>query len=168
MTVPKKFYVVGDPIDHSKSPFIHSEFASQFQLTIDYQKMKISSGDLEEFLTEAKFENVVGINATVPLKGEAFNLADEPSDRAMSAEAANTLWFADGKIFADNTDGVGIVKDIEQNIRFSLKNKKILIVGAGGAARGILGPILEKRPSSLTITNRTYEKSLRLSELDRS
>ena len=168
MTIVKKFYVVGDPIDHSKSPFIHLEFASQFRLAIDYQKKRICSGDLAEFLARAKTEDVVGINATVPLKGEAFHLADEPSDRAISAESANTLWFSEGKTFADNTDGIGIIKDIEQNIGFSLKDKKILIVGAGGAARGILGPILDRRPGSLTITNRTFEKSLRFAELDAS
>jgi len=86
----------------------------------------------------------------------------------VSAESANTLWFSEGKIFADNTDGIGIIRDIEQNIGFSLKGKKVLIVGAGGAARGILGPILDRRPRSLTITNRTFQKSLRLAELDAS
>lgn len=164
----KKFYVVGNPIDHSKSPYIHREFASQFGFSIDYRTEKVSKGELANFLSKAQEEGVTGINVTVPLKEEAFSLADESSNRALSAQAANTLCFSGGKIFADNTDGLGVVTDLEQNLGCFLKGKTILIVGAGGAARGILGPVSQRDPRTLFLTNRTLEKSKRLVELYRS
>ena len=164
MEKKKKFYVVGTPIKHSKSPIIHQQFAAQFGLTIDYRILEVGRGNLAHFLATARDEDVKGINVTVPLKEEAWRLADESSPRVRSAKAANTLWFEGSKLLADNTDGIGIIKELETNIGFSLRSTKVLIIGAGGAARGILGPLSQKRPSLIMLTNRTIEKSELLAE----
>ena len=165
MSIEKKFYVIGDPIEHSKSPVIHTEFAAQFGLSINYQKARVSECELADFISKLETEEIAGINLTVPLKERAFRLASKSTERAVFAKAVNTLWLSHGKIFADNTDGWGIVRDLERNMGLSLKGKKVLIVGAGGSARGILGPILSRMPESVAITNRTREKSICLAKI---
>jgi len=161
----KRFYVAGDPIEHSQSPIIHSEFAAQFETPIEYLKMKVSKNGLKRFLTESVAEGISGINFTLPLKEEVYYLVDKHSKRAAFARAVNTIWVSGKDVCADNTDGIGLVRDLEKNNRVSLGNKKVLIAGAGGAARGILGPILDQLPSLVTITNRTRERSASLSAL---
>ena len=165
MAKSKKFYVAGDPIKHSQSPMIHNEFASQFEMSIEYLKIEVSKNDLRQFLSKSIANGISGINFTLPLKEEAYHLVDKHSRRAAFARAVNTIWVSGEDVCSDNTDGIGLVRDLEKNIGISLSNKRVLIAGAGGAARGILGPILDQLPSLITVTNRTRERSVSLSAL---
>ena len=152
------YAVVGNPIEHSKSPFIHAQFATQSGQAIHYGRLK---PDLDNFsnVVKAFFSaGGKGVNVTVPFKLEAKALADVLTPRAQLAGAVNVLWFENGKIFGDNTDGAGLVRDLlAQGIR--IRSAHILVLGAGGAARGVLGPILEQQPKSIGIFNRTADKA---------
>lgn len=160
-----RYAVVGHPIAHSKSPAIHSQYAKQTKQQLEYSAIDIEPGN---FINDVKTffdNNGFGLNVTVPYKEEAFNLADQLSPRAQSAGAVNTLkLMADGSIFGDNTDGGGLVKDITVNASQSMQNKRILILGAGGASKGVLLPILEQQPEQIVIANRTAEKAIALAQ----
>ena len=159
-----KLAVIGKPISHSKSPEIHQDFADQFDAKIEFRKDEVTPDALQAWLTDF-FKNCgKGVSITLPLKEAALNYADEISDRARLALACNVIYTKDGKLFADCTDGFGLIKDLEENLKVSLKNKKILILGAGGASRGIIPSIIEKNPSKLKIANRTKSKALLLKE----
>lgn len=155
-----RYAVIGNPIEHSKSPAIHAAFAQQTGQDIEYSRML---GDLEEFESDVRdffAEGGRGLNVTVPFKERAFQLADELSDRARSAGAVNTLIpLDDGRIRGDNTDGVGLVTDLGCNHRFDFAGARILLLGAGGASRGVLRPLLAEAPSELVIANRTASKA---------
>jgi len=156
-----KYAVIGNPIAHSKSPQIHKLFAQQTEQDISYEAIEALLG-LGDFIFSVRHffdQDGKGVNVTLPFKVEAFHNADYKSQRAQSALAANTLTFKNGEIFADNTDGVGLICDIQINYDISLANKRILLIGAGGAAQGVLYPLLEKNPSLLHIANRTKEKA---------
>lgn len=158
-----KFCVIGNPIAHSKSPLIHHEFARQFQLLIEYERVLAPVDQFDKAINELKAKNLIGCNITLPFKEQAYIVANIHSERASRAKAVNTFKFqADGLIYADNTDGLGLVRDIQENIGYPLKSKRILICGAGGAARGVLYPIVEQQPVSLAIVNRTKEKAINL------
>jgi shikimate dehydrogenase len=159
-----RYAVVGNPIAHSKSPEIHAAFARQTGQDIEYSKLLAPLDGFRATLATFRAAGGRGVNVTVPFKLDAFDLADEVSQRARDAEAANFLEFADGRIVADNTDGVGLVRDIVHNLGFGLAAKRVLLLGAGGAAQGVLTPLLEHEPNILTIANRTVEKALRLAE----
>ncbi len=160
---PKRFSVLGNPIAHSKSPQIHQLFAQQFGLLIDYTTTLVEHGGFNQAVQHFKATGGVGLNITVPFKVEAWHLADELSARAELAEAVNTLHLRqDGSIFGDNTDGIGLVRDLQANLAYPIKNKTVLVIGAGGAVRGVLGPILEAEPKQLLIVNRTEGKALEL------
>jgi shikimate dehydrogenase len=159
-----RYAVVGNPIAHSKSPEIHAAFARQTGQDIGYSKLLAPLDGLRSTLESFRAAGGKGVNVTVPFKLEAFDLADEVSQRAKDAEAANYLRFDNGRIHADNTDGVGLTRDIVHNLGFRLAGKRVLLLGAGGAAQGVLTPLLEYEPSILTIANRTVEKALRLAE----
>lgn len=154
------YAVFGNPIEHSKSPLIHSLFAKQTAQDIRYDKQCVS---LDGFAAAAKTffaEGGKGLNITVPFKIDAFQFADERTARAQRAGAVNTLAKqSDGAILGDNTDGCGIVRDIIQNLKWTVKGKRVLIVGAGGAVRGIIGPLLKEEPAALVIVNRTADKA---------
>jgi shikimate dehydrogenase len=155
-----RYAVVGNPIAHSKSPFIHEAFAKQTQQSMSYERIL---APLDGFITTVQdliAKGYKGVNVTVPFKFEAYTLADERSSRALSAGAANTLLFKGRHIAADNTDGAGLVRDIEQNLALPLAGKRVLLLGAGGAAEGVLQPILAANPASLVIANRTSEKAI--------
>ncbi len=155
----KHFCVVGDPIDHSLSPTIHQMFAEDKGGTLFYDKVKVRSGDLKAAVEEFIRLGGVGMNVTVPLKEEAYAMAHSRTQRASKAGAANVLSFKkDGEILADNTDGYGLVTDLVCNKRLVLKEKVILLLGAGGAARGVLGSLTEQCPSLLQLSNRTMSK----------
>lgn len=160
------YCVFGNPIAHSKSPWIHTEFARLTQQTLCYEA---TLAPLENFSStvHAFFSNGgKGCNVTVPFKEEAWRLASKRSPHAEKAGAVNTLWQdAAGLLHGDNTDGVGLVRDITKNAGFSLQNKRILIVGAGGAVRGVISPILAENPAQLVITNRTLSKAQTLVEI---
>ena len=159
-----KLAVIGKPIGHSKSPEIHQHFANQFDAKIEFRKDEVIPETLETWLDDFFKDGGKGVSITLPLKEAALNYADEISDRARLASACNVIYAKDEKLFADCTDGFGLIKDLEENLKVFLKDKKILILGAGGAARGIVPSIIEKDPASLKIANRTESKALLLKE----
>ncbi|MEN8167019.1 MAG: shikimate dehydrogenase [Pseudomonadota bacterium] len=158
-----RYAVIGNPIEHSKSPQIHAAFASQTGEAIEYTRLLGNpddfAGDVQRFLATGG----MGLNVTVPFKEQAWRLADELSERAHTAGAVNTLIRLDGnRLRGDNTDGVGLVRDLTINHGFRLKDKKVLILGAGGAVRGVVRPLLEEHPKRLIIANRTASKAYSL------
>lgn len=157
-----KYAVIGNPIAHSKSPLIHAAFAKQTQQDMHYERMLAPLDGFAATVNDLIEQGYKGMNVTVPFKFEAYTLCDSLSARAISSGsgAVNTLINIDGKIHGDNTDGIGLRNDIEKNIGFSIERKHILILGAGGAAHGVLNSLLAA--SSITIANRTYEKALEL------
>ena len=159
-----KLAVIGKPIGHSKSPEIHQHFANQFDTKIEFRKEEVTPETLETWLADFFKDGGKGVSITLPLKEEALNYADEISDRARQASACNVICAKDERLFADCTDGYGFTKDLEENLKVSLKDKKILILGAGGAARGIIPSIIEKKPAKLKVANRTESKALLLRE----
>ncbi len=159
-----KLAVIGKPITHSKSPKIHQDFANQFDEKIEFRKDEVAPDKLETWLADFFKDGGKGVSITLPLKEAALKYADEISDRARLASACNVIYAKDEKLIADCTDGVGLTKDLEENLKVSLKDKKILILGAGGAARGIIPSIIEKNPARLKIANRTESKALLLKE----
>ena len=159
-----KLAVIGKPIGHSKSPEIHQDFANQFDVKIEFRKDEVTPETLETWLSDFFKDGGKGVSITLPLKEEALNYADKISDRARLASACNVIYAKDERLFADCTDGYGFTKDLEENLKVSLKDKKILILGAGGAARGIIPSIVEKDPASLKIANRSESKALLLKE----
>ncbi|WP_250513949.1 shikimate dehydrogenase [Caballeronia sp. INDeC2] len=157
-----RYAVIGNPVEHSKSPWIHAKFAEQTGEPIEYGRIL---GPLDGFEREVK--NFIasggrGMNVTVPFKLEAHALADSLSPRAAAAGAVNTLAFGPDGVRGDNTDGVGLVRDIEANLGVSLKGARILLLGAGGAARGVVLPIFDRAPAALTIVNRTAARAHQL------
>ncbi len=162
-TIPARYAVMGNPVAHSKSPRIHQMFAHHLGHRIEYTAIWVDTDGFEQAVQRFRAEGGRGLNVTVPFKLEAFRLADHLSDRARLAGAVNTLRFEpDGKIFGDNTDGAGLVHDIEINLAILLRGLQILILGAGGAARGVLGPVLKHHPAKLVIANRTVAKAKEL------
>lgn len=160
-----RYVVFGNPIAHSKSPILHRLFAEQTGQTMQYETLL---APLDDFTgcASAFFQQGRGANVTLPFKEEAYCMVDQLTARARRAGAVNTLSKqADGSLVGDNTDGAGLVRDLTVNAGLSLKGKRILILGAGGAVRGALEPILAEGPASVTIANRTVEKAEVLAEL---
>lgn len=147
-----RFAVMGHPIAHSLSPRIHQLFAHQTGCFLVYDKMLVQD---EQFVSKVRdFFNQggCGLNITSPLKSRAFAMSDEVSERCLQAKAANTLWMMSGRLHADNTDGIGFLRDISRHV--ALVEQRILVLGAGGAARGILGPLLAESPALVKLFNR--------------
>ncbi|HEY5602088.1 MAG TPA: shikimate dehydrogenase [Gammaproteobacteria bacterium] len=157
---PDEYAVMGNPIAHSKSPQIHAMFAEQTRQNIRYRAIQVDPGGLAQAVGNFFASGGKGLNITVPFKQDAWHLANELSDTAHLAGAVNTLKpSADGGLFGDNTDGIGLVRDLVQNLGVTLEDKKLLLVGAGGAARGVIAPLLEREPRQLTIVNRTMDRA---------
>ncbi len=155
----RRFGVVGNPVEHSKSPQIHRLFAQQCRLELEYMAIQLDRGGFVQGVHNLQAGGVCGLNVTLPFKEEACQLCDHVSDRAEIAAAVNTLCFRDeGDIYGDNTDGVGLVTDVEENLGLRLRGRKLLLLGAGGAARGVLHPLLEAGPQQLVIANRTADR----------
>jgi shikimate dehydrogenase len=162
-----RYAVMGNPIKHSKSPQIHKAFADQTDQRMTYTSILAPEDGFAEAVRQffSEQEGGKGLNITVPFKQQAYQLADALSERAQRAKAVNTLiQRGDGTLLGDNTDGVGMVRDIMHNHDGRLAGKKILVVGAGGAVRGVLGPLLAENPAQLILTNRTFEKAHHLAE----
>lgn len=159
-----KYAVVGNPIAHSKSPLIHKLFAEQTQQSMSYIAMLSESESFEKDVSDFFERDGMGLNITVPFKLKAYDFSNEVNERAKLAGAVNTLIKKEGRVVGDNTDGVGLVNDISINKKFNLKNKKILLIGAGGASRGIIAPLFEKSSASITIVNRTESKAEQLAK----
>jgi shikimate dehydrogenase len=158
-----RYAVIGNPVEHSKSPLIHAAFARETAQDMEYGRIL---GDPEGFEGEVRrffAGGGLGLNVTVPFKERAWRLADERSPRADSAGAVNTLIrLPDGGLRGDNTDGVGLVRDLAENQGFDFAGKQVLLLGAGGATRGVLRPLLETRLAGLVIANRTASRALDL------
>lgn len=154
-----RYAVFGNPIAHSKSPFIHGRFAAATGQDLSYEALLAPKDDFPGAVAAFVAAGGKGANVTVPFKEEAFRLCQRRSPRAELAGAVNTLVFRDGEIFGDNTDGAGLVRDLEHNLGLSLAGKRLLLLGAGGAARGVLGPLLAAKPATLVIANRTPAKA---------
>jgi shikimate dehydrogenase len=151
--------VIGNPIHHSLSPQIHAAFAKENGLHIAYEAILSPLDQFTNTMHKLIAQKLSGVNVTLPFKKEAYQLATTHSSHARISEAVNTLEFKQGEMIGHNTDGIGLVRDLEQNLDTHLKNKKILLIGAGGAAEGVIYSMLEQKPSELTLTNRTIEKS---------
>ncbi|MCO4836855.1 MAG: shikimate dehydrogenase [Oceanospirillaceae bacterium] len=165
-TTIDQYRVFGNPIHQSKSPNIHKQFAKAVHQHINYQAKLVAEGEFEDTVKAFFAQGGKGLNITVPFKQRAFAMAKVLSPAAKKAEAANTLYLnAQGQLVADNTDGMGLVRDICHNLKGQLATKRILVLGAGGAVRGVLQPILAQLPAQVIIANRTYSKACDLAEL---
>lgn len=156
---PARYCVFGNPVGHSKSPRIHALFAVQTGEPVRYEARLAPRDGFADSVTAFIDEGGRGANVTVPFKEEAFRLCTALSERARLAGAVNTLSFADGRILGDNTDGAGLVRDLVSNLNQPLAGRRILLLGAGGAARGALGPLLDAKPAALVIANRSATRA---------
>ncbi|MBP6241583.1 MAG: shikimate dehydrogenase [Hydromonas sp.] len=160
MSTDLKFYaVIGNPIAHSKSPEIHAQFAAQCGIPLRYERVLAPVDGFAAAVDGLRAQGLCGCNVTVPFKLDAFAYATERSSDVLWAGAANTLSFKNECVTADNTDGVGLVRDITHNLGVALQGKKVLLLGAGGAARGVLRPILNERPAGVVVKNRSLDKA---------
>ncbi|WP_020409181.1 shikimate dehydrogenase [Hahella ganghwensis] len=159
------YAVVGNPVAHSKSPKIHNLFASQTGQGLEYTAIQAPLDGFGNTVNNFFGNGGRGLNVTVPFKEEAWKLAEERTARAELAGAVNTMYRKNGILYGDNTDGAGLVRDLTVNNGLDLKGKRILILGAGGAVRGVLMPMLEQGPESVTLANRTVSKAQALVEL---
>ncbi len=163
---PDTYGVMGNPIDHSKSPQIHTLFATQTGQRIDYSAIHVDLGGFDQAVGNFQANGGKGLNVTVPFKQEAWELVDKRSPRAQLAGAVNTIQIReDGSLFGENTDGIGLVRDLVHNHGVILKGKRLLVLGAGGAVRGVLQPLLVEQPASLVIANRTVDRAQELAQL---
>ncbi|GHU10708.1 shikimate dehydrogenase (NADP(+)) [Betaproteobacteria bacterium] len=162
---PAPYAVFGNPVAHSKSPRIHAAFARQTGEPLRYETRLAPLEGFADAVRQFIVEGGKGANVTVPFKEAAFRLADELSPRARAAGAVNTLSFTAGRILGDNTDGAGLVRDIAINLAFPINGRRVLLLGAGGAARGALLPLLEQHPATLTLANRNEGKAKALAKL---
>ena len=156
------YCVMGNPIAHSRSPWIHTRFAELTGEQLYYDRQEIPLDQFEGRVRQFISEGGRGCNITVPFKFQAATMATHTSERAALAQAANVLSFQNGQILADNTDGIGLVNDIERNAGVPLKGKRLLLLGAGGAAAGVLGPLIHAQPAHITVANRTLVKATEL------
>lgn len=159
-----RYAVIGHPVAHSLSPEIHAMFARATGQDLVYERLLAPLGEFRATADAFVASGARGANVTVPFKLEAFQYARTLTDRARLAGAVNTLVFGDGTVKGDNTDGVGLLRDITNNLRVEVRGARVLVLGAGGAARGIIGPLLEARPAALAISNRTLPRAQELAE----
>lgn len=153
--MPDLYAVIGNPIAQSKSPFIHARFAEAAAQDMTYLALEASPDGFVERVSAFRREGGRGLNVTTPFKLDAFVYATDRSDRARLAGAVNAMKFEGDRVFAENFDGVGLVADIERNLEFSIRGRRVLMLGAGGAARGAIEPLLCAKPAALVIANRT-------------
>jgi len=163
-TTIDRYGVMGYPISHSRSPVIHRLFALQTGQNMQYELLQVSPEKLETAVRQFQRTGGKGLNVTVPHKSEVAKLVDQMSERASTAGAVNTIAFRGSEIYGDNTDGIGLLRDLSVNLGLHLEGANILILGAGGATRGIIGPLLEMQPAGLRIANRTLGKAQALAD----
>ncbi len=160
---PGRFVLFGHPVSHSWSPFIHGLFAKQFDHVVDYKLKDVEPGDFRHAVINFFVEGGGGANVTLPHKPAAAEIVNDLSARAERARAVNTIVRrSPTELFGENTDGVGLVTDLTRNLGLSLRGSRLLILGAGGATRGVLAPLLEQEPREIRIANRTPERAKRL------
>jgi shikimate dehydrogenase len=163
-TAPDRYVVIGNPVAHSKSPEIHARFAEQTGQHLVYDRLLVPLGGFADAVHDLIREGCKGANVTVPFKLDAYAAASVLSERAQAAGAVNTLKFESGAVVGDNTDGIGLVTDIVRNAGVPMRDKRILLLGAGGAARGVILPLLHQHPAQLVIANRTASKAADLAQ----
>lgn len=168
MSAIDRYAVIGNPVQHSRSPFIHAMFAEATGQPLVYERVLCPLEGFDRCVREFAASGAKGCNVTVPFKFDAMRSATRCSPRATLAQAANVLRFDQGGWFADNTDGVGLVRDLEANAGVRLAGRRVLLIGAGGAAAGVLGPLLHARPAELAVVNRTADKAVELVERHRA
>lgn len=154
-----RYGVMGYPISHSRSPVIHRLFALQTGQDMQYELLQVAPDKLEQAIRQFQRTGGKGLNITVPHKAAVALLVDHLSERASTAGAVNTIDFRGTEMYGENTDGIGLLRDLNVNLGVELQGANILILGAGGATRGIVGPLLEMQPSSLRVANRTLDKA---------
>jgi shikimate dehydrogenase len=159
-----RYAVIGNPVVHSKSPIIHAEFARQTGQALSYGALYAEVSDFEAAVRRFRNNGGCGLNVTLPFKHRAYALADVRTDRAERALSVNTLTFGSSGIGGDNTDGAGLVRDLTNNLGCELRGRRILLMGAGGAAYGVCGPLLEQQPALVVVANRAVEKARALCE----
>jgi shikimate dehydrogenase len=160
------YCVMGNPVAHSKSPQIHTAFAEQTLQSLLYQAILVDQGKFEEAIKEFQNQGGKGLNITVPFKGDAWHVAEQRSRMAERALAVNTISFdSEGKIIGDNTDGIGLIRDLTINHNISINGKNILILGAGGAVRGVLDPLFDEQPNRVVIANRAVSRAKQLADI---
>lgn len=157
-----RYAVIGNPIAHSQSPLIHRAFAAQTAQDISYERILAPLDGFAEVAKSLVEQGYQGVNVTVPFKFDAFNFCDFKTPQAMQAGAVNTLKFTDYGVYGTNTDGDGLVRDILHNLGVSIQGKRILLLGAGGAAEGVLQPLLGQVPATLVVANRTLDKAKKM------
>ncbi|MFZ4552724.1 MAG: shikimate dehydrogenase [Aquabacterium sp.] len=162
MTTADRYAVAGNPVEHSRSPLIHAQFAQQTGQSVDYGRLLCPLDAFKPHIRAFAEQGAKGCNVTVPFKFEAFELATHRTPRAELAQAANTLRFDAEGWLADNTDGVGLVRDITVNAGVPLAGQRVLLLGAGGASAGVLGPLIEACPAEIVVANRTVAKAAEL------
>lgn len=153
------YAVIGNPVAHSKSPLIHAVFARQTGEVLTYDTLLAEPGEFESVVRRFQDAAGRGLNVTVPFKHRAYALAQRKSARAEQASAVNTLRFDEEGVFGDNTDGVGLVRDLTQNIGCVIRETRVLLMGAGGASHGVCGALLAEQPAALVVANRTVERA---------
>ncbi len=154
-----QYAVLGNPIKHSLSPIIHQKFAEHHKHAITYEKLEVPVDNFEHYVTGLHQQSFMGLNVTMPFKLDAYRLSESLSERATFAGAVNTLIRTDSGWQGDNTDGIGLVSDLEALLGDELSDMHILILGAGGSVQGILPALLEEEPASIHIANRTASKA---------
>jgi shikimate dehydrogenase len=156
-----KYAVIGNPVAHSKSPLIHAEFARQTGQDISYDRLEAPLGEFASVARRFFDEGGKGLNVTLPFKREAWEIT-EPRDYARDAVAVNTIKLAQGRMLGYNTDGIGLLRDLKENLRCTVQGKRVLLMGAGGAVYGVMEPLLREQPQQLVVVNRTLDKALSL------
>ncbi len=162
--MPDQYAVIGNPVEHSKSPLIHAEFARQTAQDMVYSRLLAPKDAFAATANAFRARGGRGLNVTLPFKGEAFRFATLLTTRARTAQAVNTLKFDGDAIFGDNTDGAGLVSDLVRNLGCAVSGLRVLLLGAGGAARGVIEPLLERQPAQLVLANRTPDRAQRLAQ----
>jgi shikimate dehydrogenase len=160
-----RYAVMGYPVAHSRSPVIHRLFAAQTGENLQYELLEVAPDKLESAIKQFARTGGKGLNITLPHKSEVTRFVDDMSERASTAGAVNTLVFKDKEIYGDNTDGVGLLRDLQSNLEIELEGANILILGAGGSTRGIISPLLDAKPESIVIANRTMDKATTLAQI---
>ena len=153
-----KLVVIGNPINHSLSPYIHNYWLKDFGKTGIYTKKKVEEENLAEIVNDVKNKKFIGVNITIPFKEKILNYVDEIDEVVKTSLAANTLFLKNNRVVATNTDGIGFVNSVQKDCRFQLKGKSVFLVGAGGAARGILSSLIKKEVKEITLQNRDLSK----------
>ena len=160
-----RYAVIGHPVAHSKSPEIHAWFARESGQDMSYERVLAPLDGFLATIEAFRRGKGKGANVTLPFKREAFAYANELTERATTAGAVNTLRFDGDRILGDNTDGIGLCRDIVDNLKVPLAGARMLLIGAGGAARGVIGPILSAQPKALVLSNRTFSKAVELANI---